>query len=275
MDKIFIVAAKKFQDALRNRWIVASTLAFTFLSVTVVAIGSAPAGAIRATGFDVAVASLSSLSVYFIPLIALMIAHDAVVDEVERGTMLLLLTYPISRLQIFLGNFLGHNLIVGCAVLTGYSAAGLSIAILHGMNFSDLLSLAILAGSSLLLGGVFVSIGHFISMISSERAMAAGIAIGVWLVIVIIYDLALFGVLVLDQHQILSDELFQLLVVLNPADAYRSFNIAGIEGIGAVTGLAGFGDNINAHHLIFLMILLGWIAIFAIMGFWRLVRYEL
>lgn len=275
MDKIVFVAAKEFQDALRNRWIMASALTFTFLSVTVVLIGSAPAGALRATGFDVAIAGLSSLTVYFIPLIALMIAHDAIVDEVERGTMLLLLTYPISRLQIYLGNFLGHNLIVGCAILIGYGAAGLGIAILHGMNTSDLLSLVNLAGSSLLLGGVFVSVGHFISIMSSERAMAIGIAIGAWLVIVIIYDLALFGMLVIDQNQLISEELFQFLVMLNPADAFRSFNIAGIEGIGTVTGLIEFSDIISAHYLIYLLIPVGWIVLFGILGFYRFLRYEI
>ena len=42
------------------------------------------------------------------PLIALLLSYDAIVGEVERGTMMLLLTYPVARWQVVLGKFLGH-----------------------------------------------------------------------------------------------------------------------------------------------------------------------
>ena len=42
------------------------------------------------------IVSLSSLTIFLLPLIALLISYDAVVGEMERGTMLLLLSYPVA-----------------------------------------------------------------------------------------------------------------------------------------------------------------------------------
>ena len=41
------------------------------------------------------VVSLASLTVFLVPLIALLLAYDAIVGEAERGTLLLLLAYPV------------------------------------------------------------------------------------------------------------------------------------------------------------------------------------
>ena len=46
---------------------------------------------------DVVIVSLSSLTI-LLPLIALLISHDAIVGEMERGTLLLLLSYPVAAL---------------------------------------------------------------------------------------------------------------------------------------------------------------------------------
>ena len=44
------------------------------------------------------VVSLSSLTIFLVPLIALLLSHDAIVGEAERGTLLLLLSYPVRPL---------------------------------------------------------------------------------------------------------------------------------------------------------------------------------
>ena len=94
MTTIWILAGKEIRDGLRNRWIAATILALAGLALTLAFLGSAPVGSISANALSVTVVSLSSLSVYLLPLIALMLAHDALVGELERGTLLLLLSYP-------------------------------------------------------------------------------------------------------------------------------------------------------------------------------------
>ena len=51
-------------------------------------------------------------------------------------------------------------------------------------------------GSSIVLGSSFLAIGYLISTCVSERATAGGIAIGVWVLFVLIFDMALLGLLV-------------------------------------------------------------------------------
>ena len=96
MNAVTVLATSEIRDGLRNRWIAASIILLTALSLSLYFLGSAPTGSIKASSLSIAVVSLASLSVYLIPLMALMLSFDALVGEFERGTMLLLLTYPIK-----------------------------------------------------------------------------------------------------------------------------------------------------------------------------------
>ena len=48
------------------------------------------------------------------------------------------------------------------------------------------MAVAAMIGSSVLLGAAFISLGYFISTVARDRGTAAGIAIGVWLVFVLL-----------------------------------------------------------------------------------------
>ena len=91
MRNIVIIAGKEIKEGLRNRWVLATTLLLAALSLSLTFLGSAPTGNVGAGALDVVVVSLSSLTIFLLPLIALLISHDAVVGEMERGTMILLL----------------------------------------------------------------------------------------------------------------------------------------------------------------------------------------
>ena len=108
MSTILVIAEKEIREGLRNRWVLATTRLLATLALSLTFLGSAPTGNVGAGALDVVIVSLSSLSVFLVPLIALLISHDAVVGEMERGTMLLLLSYPVKRWQVVLGKFLGH-----------------------------------------------------------------------------------------------------------------------------------------------------------------------
>ena len=58
------------------------------LALTLTFLGSAPTGRVGAEALDVVIVSLSSLTIFLVPLIALLISHDAIVGDIERGTML-------------------------------------------------------------------------------------------------------------------------------------------------------------------------------------------
>jgi len=244
MRNVALVARKEIQEGLRNRWVLATTLLLAGLALSLTFLGSAPTGNVGVRALDVVIVSLSSLTIFLLPLIALLISHDAIVGELERGTMLLLLSYPVARWQVMLGKFVGHLSILGFATLLGYGAAAAALS-LTGAPIDAVSAVAFVSmvGSSILLGAGFIALGYLVSALVRERGTAAGIAIGIWLVFVLIYDMALIGLLVVDQGRTVSGGRLDALLVLNPTDAYRLFNLTSSENVGALSGMAGVAQN--------------------------------
>jgi Cu-processing system permease protein len=174
MKGVLLVAGKEFREGIRNRWIIAATALLATLALTLAFLGAAPAGRVGAGALEVVVVSLSSLSIFLLPLIALLISHDAVVGEVERGTMLLLLlSYPIARWQVVLGKFAGQVAILALATVLGYGAAGAAlVAAGHEIGAEGGSAFALLVGSSALLGAAFVALGMFVSALVRDRGTA-------------------------------------------------------------------------------------------------------
>ncbi|MGY3448297.1 ABC transporter permease subunit [Bradyrhizobium sp. USDA 4353] len=244
MNGLITITAKEIQQAIRNRWVLAATLLLAGLALSLTFLGSAPTGTVGARALDVVIVSLSSLTIFLIPLIALLIAHDAIVGDMERGTMLLLLSYPVARWQVLLGKFLGHLAVLAFATCLGYGAAAVALLI-TGSSFDaeGLAAFAAMIGSSVLLGAVFVAIGYLVSAVVRDRGTAAGLCIGLWLLLVLIYDMALLGLLVLDQGRTISGGVLSALLLLNPADAYRLFNLTGFANVSLFSGMAGLAAS--------------------------------
>lgn len=243
MNSLCIIAAKEIQEGLRNRWVLATTLLLLALSLTLSFLGSAPTGNVGVRALDVVIVSLSSLSIFLLPLIALLISYDAIVGEIDRGTMLLLLSYPVARWQVLLGKFLGHLAILAFATVLGYGATAAALALTGTPIEADSwMAFGRLIGSSILLGAVFVAIGYLISAQVQDRGTAGGIAIGIWLLLVLLYDMAILGVLVADQGRTLTAGALNLLLLLNPTDTYRMFNLAGSSGVSSLSGMAGIAE---------------------------------
>jgi Cu-processing system permease protein len=259
MRNILLIAGKEIQESLRNRWVLATTLLLAALALTLTLLGSAPTGTVGVRALDVVIVSLSSLTIFLLPLIALLISHDAIVGEIERGTMLLLLSYPVGRWQVLLGKFVGHLGILAFATVLGYGAAALVLAATGDVIDSDsLAAFSMMIGSSVLLGAVFIAIGYLISALVRERATAAGIAIGIWLVFVIIYDMALLGLLVVDQGRTISAGILNVLLLANPADVYRMFNLAGSANVSLFSGMAGLTEAMTLNPPMLLAALAAW-----------------
>ena len=263
MKPLLILAAKELRDGLRNRWVAAAILLLATLSLSLAFLGSAPVGTVKAGALSVTIASLSSLTVYLLPLIALLLAYDALVGEAERGTLLLLLTYPVARWQVVLGKFLGHVAILAVAILFGYGAVLLGLALTGNGTAAagEWQAFGAMMASSLLLGAAFLALGYLPSALVRERATAAGAAIGLWLVFVVLYDLTLLGLLIADEGQRIGQALISTLLVINPTDAYRLFNLAGSDGVGQVSGMAGLASAGGFGPAIPLLAILAWVAL--------------
>jgi Cu-processing system permease protein len=202
--------------------------------------GSAPTGHVGVPPLTVTVVSLTSLTVFLVPLIALILSHDALVAEVERGTMLLLLTYPVRRWQIVTGKFIGHSALLGVATVIGYGAAGVLIAALSSAwGGEQWLPFLTLIGTSVALGMVFLALGYLISGLVREHATAAGFAVGVWLLLALLFDMGLLGVLAVSQGRGISPTVFGWILLLDPTDVFRLINLAAFADVRRYSGMTG------------------------------------
>ena len=259
MKTVLVLALGEIREGLRNRWVAASIVLLATLAFALSALGSAPTGTVNANALSVSVASLSSLSVYLLPLIALMLSFPALVGELERGTLLLLLTYPVARWQVVVGKFVGHVAILMLAVFVGYGVPALFTGFQGDGGWMGWQGYVAMMGSSVLLGAAFIALGYLVSASVRERATAAGFAIGVWLLFVVLYDIGLLGMLLADHDQSISPALFSGLMLVNPTDAYRIFNLMGSEGASLVSGLAGLAEQVRFGAALPIVVMFLWV----------------
>ena len=244
MTRVLAVAVAEFRIALRNRWVAIAMAMMVLFALALSAAGTAPTGQLGVDKLSVTVASLTSLAVYLVPLIALLMAFDAVAGEIERGTLALALTYPVSRAEILGGKFAAHLGVLAIALIAGYGVAAAVALWFDPAARAGLPSLLRLIWTSGLLGATFLAIGYFVSAIARRPGAAAGLAIALWLVLIVMYDLGLLGAVVADGGGAFTTKVFPWLLVANPADAFRLFNLAASEATAVASGVAGAAGSI-------------------------------
>lgn len=237
--RILATADTEFRIALRNRWVAIAVALMVVFSLVLSAAGSAPTGELGVDRLSVIVASLTSLAVYLVPLVALLMSFDAVAGEVERGTLPLLLTYPVSRAEILGGKLFAHLGVLTIAVVAGYGAAAAAAFLTDPAAAAGLAALWRLTWTSVLLGATFLGAGYALSSLSRRPSGAAGLAVGLWLGLVVLYDLGLLAGVVADDGGVFTTQIFPKLLLANPADAFRLFNLASSEATAAAAGVGG------------------------------------
>ena len=265
-SQVATIAGKEFWDRIRNRWVLAVALVFTVFALSIAYFGSAQQGAVGFRSIEVTIASLVSLVIYLIPLIALMLGFDAIVGEREHGSLDLLLSMPITRGELLLGKYLGLAGALAFSTVAGFGLVGLVLSAQLDLNalfhyFGFMLS-------SVLLGCAFLSLAVMLSVFASDRTRASGLAIAMWFFFVLIFDLLLLAVLVVTAGQ-WGGEALPYLLLLNPADVFRILNIFSLEDVRTLYGLSTVFPPALAKPWLLGLVMLGWIiAPLAIAG-WR------
>ncbi len=238
MSATLALTACEFRIAFRNRWLAIAVGLMGMFALVLSAAGSGPTGSLGVDRLSVTVASLTSLSVYLVPLMALLMSFDAVAGEVERGTLPLLLTYPVARAQVLLAKAFAHLAILTLALVAGFGAAGVLAALLDPEAARGLPALLRLIVTSVALGATFLGAGYAISARSRRPSGAAGLAIGLWLVAVVLYDLGLLAAVVADNGGVFTMKVFPALLLANPADAFRLYNLAASQATSVAAGVS-------------------------------------
>ncbi len=266
LSQVFTIAGKEFWDRIRNRWVLAVALVFTVFALVIAYFGSAQQGSVGLNSIEVIIASLVSLVIYLIPLIALILGFDAIVGERERGSLDLLLSMPITRFELLLGKYLG---LAGALTFSTVAGFGL-VAIILSTRF-DLAALFHYVGfmlSSVLLGCTFLSLAVMLSVFATDRTRASGLAIGLWFFFVLVFDLFLLGALVASGGQ-WGGDVFPYLLLLNPADVFRILNIFTFDDVRNIYGLATVFPPALAKPWLLGLVMLAWIALPLSIAAWK------
>jgi len=265
-SQIAAIAGKEFWDRIRNRWVLAVALVFTAFALSIAYFGAAQQGTVGFRSIEVTIASLVSLVIYLIPLIALVLGFDAIVGERERGSLDLLLSMPITRVELLLGKYLGLAGALAFSTIAGFGLVGVVLSAQLDLNalfhyFGFMLS-------SVLLGCAFLSLAVMLSVFAADRTRASGLAIAMWFFFVLIFDLLLLGVLVVTAGQ-WGGETLPYLLLLNPADVFRILNIFSLEDVRTLYGLATVFPPALAQPWLLGLVMAGWIVVPLVIAAWR------
>lgn len=260
MKSCYYLFLREIKQCFANRYLLAMIVLLASLGLTLVMIGAKSHGAVKVDRLIIQVASLASLSIFLVPLIALFISYDGIVGEKEQGRLILDLSYPVSRFQWLLGKFIAHSIALLIAVCFGYAIAILPIIMDKQISATSVYSFLRLIYTSTLLGMTFISIGYIISAIHKQRSTAAGTAIGCWLFFVMLYDLALLGLLVSESGKKLKSTTIDLLLAFNPVDVFRMMSLSS-EQTNQLSAMQALGEVSSLSTLLLNLIFLAWIVV--------------
>lgn len=225
MNKIAIVAAKEFRDCLASRWLVYGSLLFALLALAVFFGTAAIGGALHYQPLATVAGSLASLTAFVLPLLAVLLGYDAFVGEQESGTLLLMLTYPLTRTQWLAGKLAGQAAALAVVLVAGFAvlpAVQLFLPVPYTMAALAVM-LAKLVGTGWMLGVVFLLVSYWVSLIVRSKAQALSMLLLVWFATVLLYDLALLVAAVAGADAVGRTVLVALMAA-NPASAFRMLN---------------------------------------------------
>jgi Cu-processing system permease protein len=234
LGNVLILAQKELKDARRNRWFILYTVAFSALSLALAWLALSGMGNYGLAGFGRTGASLINLVLLIVPLMGLTLGALSLAGERERGTMLYMLTQPISQAELLMGKFLGLALAILVALVIGFGLSGALIAWQGGTTQAGQYLVLVLLAFALALASL--SIGFLISATTAKSATAVGVALFLWLVLVFFGDLGLMGTAIVLRLDI--DQLFTM-ALLNPLQIFKMAAILSIRSNLEVLGPAG------------------------------------
>jgi Cu-processing system permease protein len=230
MRPLFVVARQESVLAVRSRWTQIFAAVFAGLALAVASSGYVLTGGHGVQDFARTAASLVQLVLLLVPLTSLLIGVLSMAPD--RGAAELLFSQPISRRTVLLGKLLGLFQALVAAQALGFGAAGLVIFSQSGGE--GLAGFLILFAASMVLTAVFLGLAALLAAtaIGRRRTRALALALVVWFVAAVLFDVIALGLASLLPSGPASRVLI-VGVLVNPVDAVRTAALLGIEGTGA------------------------------------------
>jgi Cu-processing system permease protein len=224
---LLLVARQERVLAVRSRWTQIFAGTFALLALAVASSGYVLSGGHGVQDFARTAASLVQLLLLLVPLTSLLIGVLSLAPD--RGAAELLFSQPISRRTILLGKLLGLFEALVAAQALGFGAAG--VAVFWQSGNEGLSAFLVLCAASVALTAIFLSLAALLAAtaIGRRRTRALALALVVWFVAVVLFDVAALGVASLLPSGPASRVLI-VAVIVDPVDAVRTAALLGVEG---------------------------------------------
>jgi Cu-processing system permease protein len=212
----------ELRDVGRSRWLFAYAAFFLVVADALLRFG----------GADKALLSLTSVTLFIVPLVALVFG-TVFLDDAREFTELLL-AQPVTRRQLYTGLYLGLTLPLAAAFVIG---AAIPFAV-HRIGDPRLgISLGVLLAVGVTLTFVFSALAFVVAAFVDDRLRRMGTAIALWLVTAVLYDgLVLVLAMLLADYPI--ERTMLGLTLGNPVDLARVLLLLRFD-VSALMGYTG------------------------------------
>lgn len=228
--RIRIVAAEEYRRALETRWLFAFTALFALLVLGLSYFGLAQSREVGFQGFSRVTLSLMNLVLFLVPLTGLVVGVGSVAGGGDA--LPLLLAQPVSRGEVLIGKYLGLCAALTVAQALGFGGGGVVVAFQAGSE--QIAGFAALTALSFLLGCLSLSAALCIASLFPDRLRALSMALFLWLLMVVLYDVAVLGTTAILRGLPLQAVLIPALLA-NPVDLVRILITIAV-GSGALFG---------------------------------------
>jgi len=222
-----LCAQQELRLSVRSRWTQTFAVVFAALAIAVATSGYVLSGGSGTQDFSRTAASLLELVLLLVPLTALVFGVMALTPD--PGAAQLLYSQPVPRTTVLFGQIAGLCSALLAAQAVGFGAAGLLIFQRAGSD-GVFGFLGVVAGS-FVLTVVFLAIAAAITAGSTSlrRAHHLAVALVIWFVAVVLFDVAALGTASLLRSGAAS-RLLMIAAILNPVDAVRTGTLLTVEG---------------------------------------------
>jgi ABC-2 type transport system permease protein len=231
------VARKDFEDAIRSRWVAGLSVLFVLLVAgAAYLVRPAPGEQFSSNAVLNSIFISDALVTTLVPLIALIVAYNAVVGERESGSLKLLLSLPHSRADVVFGKVIGRSGAIAAPIAVGFLLPALVFLVVPSVTFDA----ASYLGYTLLtaiLGVAFVSIAvGFSTAASSSRRAIAG-AVGIYFLFVPLWGAVQFPLRFYfgagggpSWLPLTGQEVLRMLRLINPTGSFKIVSNAFLQG---------------------------------------------
>lgn len=223
---------RELRDAVRRYWFLVNAGAFAVAGLLFVVFGDTGSMLVGSRGYARALAGLMQLALVFVPLMALVPSVAAIAGEREAGTLDYLLAQPVTRARVFVDKWMGIAAAVLLSVVVGFGFTAVA-AVLKGVPGERI---AALTGLTLLLALAFVSLGIWLSALTTSRTKATSVGLTAWLLLV---GLGSLGVMSAFVRWGVPAGVLETWALVNPVEAYRLATIAVLDPEAGVLGPVG------------------------------------